>query len=107
MRAVTQVADSGTLYTLLRNTRPRPIAALATRNTGFTLHFKNFQPSFHNGSEFLVGAFINKRARLLQSLVFFLFQDRLEATNVKINVQLLNTVLNYWTGKGKRGAHLG
>ena len=55
---------------------------------------------------FLVGAFVNKRARLLQSLVYFI-QDRLEATNVKINVQLLNTVLNYWTGKGNRGAHLG
>ena len=37
---------------------------------------------------FLVGAFINKRARLLQSLVFFIIiQDRLEATNV--NVQYL------------------
>ena len=55
---------------------------------------------------FLVGASIIKRAQLLQSLVFFLFlKDRLEATNVKINVQLLITVLNYWTGK--RGAHLG
>ena len=53
---------------------------------------------------FLVGAFLKKRARLLQSLVFFI-QDRLEATNVKINVQLINTVLNYWTGKGKQGAH--
>ena len=41
---------------------------------------------------FLIGAFINKRARLLQSLVFFI-EDRLEATNVKINVQLLITVL--------------
>ena len=38
----------------------------------------------------LVGAFINKRARLLQSLVFFFFfKDRLEATNV--NVQLKET----------------
>ena len=47
----------------------------------------------------LVGAFINKRARLLQSLIFFFFfKDRLDATNVKINVQLLITVLNYWTG---------
>ena len=36
--------------------------------------------------EFLVGAFINKRARLLQSLVF---KTRLEATNV--NVQLKET----------------
>ena len=43
---------------------------------------------------FLVGAFINKRARLLQSLVFFSL-DRLEATNVKINVQLPTT--NYST----------
>ena len=68
-----------------------------------------FVPCFaHVFREFLVGAFLKKRARLLQSLVFFSFffiQDRLEATNVKINVQLLNTVLNYWTGKGKRGAH--
>ena len=57
-------------------------------------------------SQFPNTAFIYKRARLLQSLVFFfIFQDRLEATNVKINVQLLNTVLNDWTGKGKRGAH--
>ena len=40
-------------------------------------------------SMFLVGAFLKKRARLLQSLVFFIW-DRLEATNVKINVQLLN-----------------
>ena len=44
---------------------------------------------------FLVGAFLKKRARLLQSLFlkfffFFFIQDRLEATNVKINVQLLN-----------------
>ena len=39
---------------------------------------------------FLAGAFINKRARLLQSLVFFLFfKDTLEATNV--NVQLKET----------------
>ena len=45
----------------------------------------------HNNKErfepFLVGAFINKRARLLQSLVFFIIKDRLEATNV--NVQYL------------------
>ena len=56
---------------------------------------------------FLVGASIIKGAQLLQSLVFFsfFFKDRLEATNVKIKVQLLITVLNYWTGK--RGAHLG
>ena len=38
----------------------------------------------------LVGAFINKRARLLQSLVFFsFFKTSLETTNVKINVQNL------------------
>ena len=36
---------------------------------------------------FLVGAFNNKRARLLQSLVFF--KDRLEAMDV--NVQLKET----------------
>ena len=43
-------------------------------------------------SEFSIGAFINKRARLLQSLVFFFFfKDRLEATNV--NVQLKETKL--------------
>ena len=44
-------------------------------------------------------------APTLDVLVLFFIQDRLEATNVKINVQLLNTVLNYWTGKSKRGAH--
>ena len=52
---------------------------------------------FHDDS-LLFGAFIKKNARLLQSLVFFsFFEDRLEATNVKINVQLLITVLlKYW-----------
>ena len=57
-------------------------------------------------SLFLVGAFINKRARILQSLVFFFFfKTDSNRRTFKINVQLLITVLNYWTGK--RGAHLG
>ena len=48
----------------------------------------------------LVGAFINKRSRLLQSLVFF-FKERLETTNVKINVQPTK-LLDWQTGSAFR-----
>ena len=59
---------------------------------------------------FLVGAFLKKRARLLQSLVFFLFflfktDSKRRTLKVKINVQLLK-VLNYWTAKGKHGERI-
>ena len=56
---------------------------------------------------FLVGAFLKKRARLLQSLVFFLFKtdSKRRTLKVKINVQLLK-VLNYWTAKGKHGERI-
>ena len=58
-------------------------------------------------SSFLVGAFLKKRARLLQSLVFFLFKtdSKRRTLKVKINVQLLK-VLNYWTAKGKHGERI-
>ena len=46
---------------------------------------------------FLVGAFLKKKARLLQSLVFFI-QDRVEATNV--NVQYLQ--LNEYPGNASK-----
>ena len=57
--------------------------------------------------QFLVGAFLKKRARLLQSLVFFLFKtdSKRRTLKVKINVQLLK-VLNYWTAKGKHGERI-
>ena len=66
--------------------------------------------SVHHGwplSMFLVGAFLKKRARLLQSLVFFLFKtdSKRRTLKVKINVQLLK-VLNYWTAKGKHGERI-
>ena len=59
---------------------------------------------------FLVGAFLKKRARLLQSLVFFYFflfktDSKRRTLKVKINVQLLK-VLNYWTAKGKHGERI-
>ena len=58
---------------------------------------------------FLVGAFLKKRARLLQSLVFFSFFFKTDSKRrtliVKINVQLLK-VLNYWTAKGKHGERI-
>ena len=41
---------------------------------------------------FLVGAFINKRARLLVSRFFLFLKDKLEATNVNVQyVQLKET----------------
>ena len=62
------------------------------------------------GNQFLVGAFLKKRARLLQSLVFFSFflfktDSKRRTLKVKINVQLLK-VLNYWTAKGKHGERI-
>ena len=63
-----------------------------------------------NATAFLVGAFLKKRARLLQSLVFFSFflfktDSKRRTLKVKINVQLLK-VLNYWTAKGKHGERI-
>ena len=40
-------------------------------------------------------------------LVFFKTDSKRRTLKLTFNYQLLNTVLNYWTGKGKRGAHLG
>ena len=56
---------------------------------------------------FLVGAFLKKRARLLQSLVFFYLRkdSKRRTLKVKINVQLLK-VQNYWTAKGKHGERI-
>ena len=51
------------------------------------IYSMHFFPFSHVSRYFLVGAVINKRARLLQSLVFL---DRLEAANVNVQLEKLN-----------------
>ena len=46
-----------------------------------------------NLMEFLVGAFINKRARLLQSLVFFLFLRQTRSDEIFVQFVELNRYL--------------